>query len=211
MWVESIKIALGRMGIRYKDTSKEYQIGHAPDIVTGNAFIEAKNWIGSVHGRYHVGIRKYESQIKSRFFYAGSKIKILIQLKGVRWTPLALEQARRDNIVIVSVPTTVTTTEDIIPASFLIEQQLRVNGVWRLLDNPQKRITNGSNSLYDISQSHFLYPQREIDCLLKGFDPPFEVKYADQLIEKDLEAWLSCWENLGPSISSSITFKRLCK
>ena len=57
MWVLAIIIALMRMGINHTDTSKEYHKGQVPDIVTRGAFIEAKNYIGSVKGRYRIGFK----------------------------------------------------------------------------------------------------------------------------------------------------------
>ena len=54
------EIALIKSGLKYKDLTDEYQMGHTPDFETDYAVIECKNLIGAYRGRYRVDQHKYD-------------------------------------------------------------------------------------------------------------------------------------------------------
>lgn len=174
------EIALIKSGLKYKDLTNEYQMGHTPDFETDYTIIECKNLIGAYEGRYRVDQHKYETQIRPRYRPSSRldcpKMKILVIPQGVVWDQSALRLAENEGIQFIF-SSHIESNADIIPASNVILRQLL-----KYLGNLRRYIR--SYYSYDISQ----YSLKMINSLLEGFEIPYEIKFSDQ-IEKNHIEW----------------------
>jgi len=107
-----VQMFLRKMGIDHEDTSDRFHNGHVPDFETNGAFVECKNLVGSVNGRYWMTGEKFDTQIYPRFINSGNKTNIVITLADCQFTESYWEKADEKDVIHILLPLKPTEVQD---------------------------------------------------------------------------------------------------